>query len=541
MVGQPNMIQLLANPYASAAQKQALLDYQQKAGLAQALQAEGLKPIDLNNRMMGQIAYKISPLEPLAKIAQALAGSYGLKSANDELTNSFNPQPQPSDASSGDQMPDAAPPQNLPSDQMGGFSPDNVKAIAAQLATTQQPQQMQLSPELQAIGLRNPEILDKVIAENALGDHRAGSQRYNMQTGRMEFVPTDTVQNMMNPQYGSMFQQEQYNKANPARVALGNAAAANVAAAAPLGQQQALMNGGMPAPQQPQAAPAPMPAPSIQPVQTQALPPLPTPSAFSPNNSGTVSPTATDLTDALDSKGISLPASGLSDNAPLPAAAPASNVAPSKQVPLQDLNAMTPEGAKKFTQDQGANQAENLQQYIAASSNAKTVLDRINEMHQANKDSSYSVLNNEDGSGPTTFVDKANGNTASQANAKLHQIREQGLISQIASQLQGSNLKPNRALEGIISGADSFKLNQGKPATATSIDGLGENYFNNLVSQYDKAQKSGLNPEPLQPIMMRTPKGIGYVDPRHVSDVIRKGGTFDISDNPIVVSKKANQ
>lgn len=47
---------------------------QQRMALAQALQGEGMHPLDISNRSIGGVAYRVSPLEGLAKMAQAVSG-----------------------------------------------------------------------------------------------------------------------------------------------------------------------------------------------------------------------------------------------------------------------------------------------------------------------------------------------------------------------------------------------------------------------------------------------------------------------------------
>lgn len=56
------------------------LRIQRQQALAQALMQEGLKPVDTGGRMMGGVAYRVSPLEGLAKILQAYSGAKGMES-----------------------------------------------------------------------------------------------------------------------------------------------------------------------------------------------------------------------------------------------------------------------------------------------------------------------------------------------------------------------------------------------------------------------------------------------------------------------------
>lgn len=88
------------NPFLPAEQNAKMYQIQQQQALANALLAEGMKPVDINNRMMGQIAYNISPLEPLAKLAEALSGRYASKQASEDYGSMFNPQSSGSDGQS---------------------------------------------------------------------------------------------------------------------------------------------------------------------------------------------------------------------------------------------------------------------------------------------------------------------------------------------------------------------------------------------------------------------------------------------------------
>lgn len=183
-------------------------------------------------------------------------------------------------------------------------------------------------------------------------------------------------------------------------------------------------------------------------------------------------------------------------------------------------------GSKKESEEQGSNLAESVNQYNSSLSNFQAVHDRIAEMHQAADNSSFNAGNDEKGSGPITFMHRALGDKTSVANSRLEQLKEQGLISQIGPQLAATGAKGNKLLEGIITGADSLDLAAGKPAIKSQIDGLYANYIKNMVSQNQKIKLSGGKPEPLPPIMMKTPKGIGTVTPSHVEEVLKAGGSF---------------
>lgn len=77
------------NPFLPADTNAKLRQIQMQQQLGQELQTQGLTPLDTNNRMMGQIAYKISPTEGLSKIADALLGSYEQKNANSKYADAI--------------------------------------------------------------------------------------------------------------------------------------------------------------------------------------------------------------------------------------------------------------------------------------------------------------------------------------------------------------------------------------------------------------------------------------------------------------------
>jgi hypothetical protein len=80
------------NPFLPADQNAKRYEIQQQQALASALLGQGLSPIDTNNRMMGQIAYSVSPLESAGKLAQTLYGLYGTKDAAKSYAEMLNLQ-----------------------------------------------------------------------------------------------------------------------------------------------------------------------------------------------------------------------------------------------------------------------------------------------------------------------------------------------------------------------------------------------------------------------------------------------------------------
>lgn len=470
------------NPLLTPDTNSKIYQLQQQQALAKALQEQGLTPIDTNNRMMGQIAYKISPFEGLNKLAQALVGGYEQRSAASDYSG----------LADGSQAQGAG---------------NSILSPAGQALTAG------AGPYGSAMAFSDPNELMKIGVTAAMGDHRAGSS-YVGNDGQRHFVPTDQQQNDI-PVGGATPQPTQpIPNGTPAP-------------SLPVDGPQVLP--GAPQPMQPQGIPASQLQQAGAPVPPAASPvgiPTPPPSTGGIQLQG--SPPAT-MPESMPEM----------SKAPLPGE---SSNAFHNRLEVEKANqiargSIKPAIEKKIGEVEGENAAEDLQQYISARTQTQSVLDKINDMHQANKLSSFNALNSEGGAGPMSFYHRLRSDPTSQANTKLEQIRDQGLISQVGPQLAATGAKGNRLLEGIITGSDSFRLDQGKPAVATSIDGLGLNYIRNQVSQYDKAKESGANPPALAPVLMRTPKGVGYVDPRHVGDVINKGGTFDLSDAPLILPK----
>ncbi|WP_052738473.1 hypothetical protein [Robbsia andropogonis] len=74
----PNTASPGINPYLASLtpdQQQSYADLQQKQMIGQALLGQGLTPLDTSNRMAGNTVYRVSPVEGLAKLAQAYVGA----------------------------------------------------------------------------------------------------------------------------------------------------------------------------------------------------------------------------------------------------------------------------------------------------------------------------------------------------------------------------------------------------------------------------------------------------------------------------------
>lgn len=76
----------------SPQQYQQLMAAQQQEGLANALLQQGETPVSTDNRSIGGVGYRVSPLEGLAKMAQILSGKTQQNSANEAMANALMPQ-----------------------------------------------------------------------------------------------------------------------------------------------------------------------------------------------------------------------------------------------------------------------------------------------------------------------------------------------------------------------------------------------------------------------------------------------------------------
>lgn len=88
------------NPFIAPSVQAKLLQAQQQQVMAQALMAQGMKEDDKEHQI-GGVAYKVSPLEGLAKMAQVLSGKYQQGQANEDYVNAFQQPAGASGSSSG--------------------------------------------------------------------------------------------------------------------------------------------------------------------------------------------------------------------------------------------------------------------------------------------------------------------------------------------------------------------------------------------------------------------------------------------------------
>lgn len=488
-------VSVFSNPYSTPAQKNAIVKFQQQQALAQALQQQGLTPIDDNNRMMGQIAYKVSPLEGVNKIAQALLGTYGQKEALDNLNSNLNQ----SSAGNG-----------------------NAQALGAALQGNGGSQP--LPPSLQGIGLAYPEIMAKAQADAYYADHRPGAT-YRGIDGGVQTAPTD--------------QQLNVASGTPAQTAIQTGAGNALVANAPLGQLPGMAGGQMP-----QAANGglplgngPMPAQLNQQQVQAALPNVGLQNAPSPSAGIQVSGNAPPM-----DGGMPQPAAQTAGAQP-PAIDPALTSEQNKAL-LDTWKAGQTATATKA----GDNLADSQKTYDVAASALPRAMQRFNEIRLAAKDASSGGGVDEEDPGSRTgdyarnFARSWLGSLlepkVAQANQTIEQATKQGILSELSAQLQG--LKGNKFLEGIASGASGLNLADPSDVKINAVNGLQDQYISNMKSLAEQRRQYGDSnaptdaqmadmiskyADPSTTISVISPDGkLGRVSPSHLTDLISQGG-----------------
>jgi hypothetical protein len=154
---------------------------QRRMAMAQALREQSMTPVNTSNRMVGNMAYRVSPLEGIAKIVQAMQANRQ-DTANDadrmEMAQRMGAalksmagdgapvQPQEAAASQGSGF--------APSQNFAGANPDYTPAIAQTVANAQPSPQptVQAAPKANAFGMAN---LLRSMSIGALGGDAAQS------------------------------------------------------------------------------------------------------------------------------------------------------------------------------------------------------------------------------------------------------------------------------------------------------------------------------------------------------------------------------
>ena len=524
---------------------------QQQQEFAKALLSEGMTPVDTNNRSIGGVGYAISPYEGLSKIAQALVGAYGTRKATGDYADVFT-KPENGDApqststlpqqngSSGDQLPNAPVPQDLPSAQMGGFSPSNIQALGQVLQAQSQPQQQPYSPYSDiGKGLMAGDTGATIrYAVGLLGNaetSRAGAEILSKFAG-----PTDLQKNAGDPRFGNSIITEQMNKAlSPGQSAAQSEAGKAYAGSMPVGALAGMAGMGSPAPA-PQAAPQQPVQSSILPVQASQLdappsggiPNPPSPSSFNaPRDASFVKPIPTP--NAAPDAGVKTDASPPPDQNYLPAPNPAMTAAQNaanldiaqKNKIAQD--AVATSGDKKAAEDMGANQAATAKDYNIALSTFPGFHSRSVGLQNNALKSSFSPFNSSKGEGIAPFISSVRGGPTADANTYLEKAKEQGLINQMGLQLQQADIGRSKFLGGIIQNADSLDLAKKPKQIVDQVNLNYKNYINNMASAREASIAAGnKNVAPLPMIPMQTRLGPHLIHPEDIDEVLNEGGSF---------------
>lgn len=440
--------------------QQQLMQNQQQQALAQSLMQQGATPLDTDHRQIGGVGYRIAPTEGLAKIAQQLVGTYAQQKANDRLSDIYS------------QMPQSGALNGVSGGQGGGAvygSPGNPSMLG----------QMEVLNGNRAVAeLLHP--TPEMLNTSAAAQPGANPYLVNQVTNQSDPLQESTVN--------------------------------GVTAMRPTSQNRQLAGGGA-------AQPAPQPSPypdysQPQPVSPRAaIPPPPDPSQLAQTGTGNVS---------IGQNGINLdapaPQPGASPAAVPPVAAAALAPPPGAAGPSQagvpaapsyGKVTLTPQqqaaldtskaGNTKNAEKTGENLADMQKQYAIMQSNLPVVMQRLDRMRDANKIASYGYgvndgSNAEEGPGFKVRLNQQLDNPTSQANAVIRQAAAQGILPELGPQLQQAGIRGNKFLETLSSSASG--LNPADPPTARGavIQGLGNQYMQNMKSLHDQISTLGGSP-----------------------------------------------
>ena len=475
-------------------QQKNLAQAQQQEALGNALMQEGLTPVSVNNRMMGNIAYKISPLEGLAKIADALTGSYEKSQAINNTYGALNPPAQ---------------------DNVSGNNAGNNIAGSPQTQTSQQGGNMWMNPDGSPSNLSNYEIMQGNRAVTPAIEYMA-------KEGQNHLISNPLAQGTINGQEGMYPTNALINAASGAVTP-----PAPNAAPVPILQQLGIdpMSGGRMQPQQAQTptsapvspvTPAPT-TPSIPPINASALQP---PSGTHAYGKTVLTPQQQAALDANKANKIA-----------------------------QDAVATTAQ-AKNATEN-AANLADAQKTFNVAASSLPRAFQRFETLRQAAPNASYGGgVSETEPEGfhlispdwarnyAQTSLGVATEPKIAPANQVFEQATKQGIMAELGPQLQG--LRGNKFLEGLATGASGLNLADPPAVKVNAIDGLQDQYISNLKSlaqqrrtygdpnaptDMDIARLVSQNAPQTSMISVVDPNGrLARIPAQHLPDLIQSGG-----------------
>lgn len=187
---------------------------------------------------------------------------------------------------------------------------------------------------------------------------------------------------------------------------------------------------------------------------------------------------------------------------PAPGIQVSGNPPPQGGIPAPPAGPAALEAQKKAASEAATNAAAAQKNATLMLSNLPLMNNQFNKMRDANKISSFSPLNDEEGEGLATTYHGLNdqyggGDPAASANATLKTLAAQNVIREIGPQLQQGGVKGNKFLESVIANSSGIDLSASKDARAKQIDLLQNNYNQGLQSTFSQLKAYGIDPTPL--------------------------------------------
>lgn len=493
---------------------------QQQQALAQALLSEGETPVSTNNRMMGNMAYAISPLEGMAKMGQILAGSIGQNQANEKMANAL----------------------------YGGDSTGSSIATGADSAFAKMP----------------PDIQQLVKYYSMSGEARAAAELISKFAG-----PTDPQKNF-GAVPGAFNAWVNKETMLPGQSAFDTALGTSAAGMQPPGTMPGgapSVGGGMPAPQIPVQGPQDLgPLPPQKPIDPGSMPqpkptiPPPGAGAFNSTLTGSQGEGAANVPLdqlAMPRSALAMPqANGVGTPPPDPRNYPSMNAYQGAMKAWEEGQKaqaqVKPAGEKTQAEDTGKNIADAQKTYNVAVAMLPRAMQRFEQLRQASTDASYGGGVSDEEAGKEfhlvnpdyarwyarTGMGQITEPKRATANQIIEQAANQGILSELGPQLAG--LRGNKFLESIASSASGLNSADPPPAKINAINGLQDQYISNVraladqrrsygeknvPTDLDLAKQISQHASPGTKISVIDPQGrLGRVDPGHLVDLINSGG-----------------
>lgn len=160
---------------------------------------------------------------------------------------------------------------------------------------------------------------------------------------------------------------------------------------------------------------------------------------------------------------------------------------------VQKLQYESPEGKQAISEAEktGGNIAETGKTLKVMQANLPVVLQRLKEMRDASENASYGFGVNNEGSGIKQQAANQFNTEEAKPNTILEQRAAQGVLPELGPQLAQAGIKGNKFLETLASSASGVNLGASPEAKKEQINGLEEQYINNLKSTARQARAYG--------------------------------------------------